>query len=159
MSRLLLILPFLLFFIACDSGQTDSNSKKVGMQATPEKSFTTPDGKKVEVQTNAITSDLADDESVDYSQFSEDICACATKSDELSKKMFELASNKKTKEFTELTPMLNEQFEKTVKCSQDVAKDLDSQFSLKKLVPEMKKKCGSMSDELVWQILQGLGLK
>ena len=99
-----------------------------------------------------------DDATVNYTAFAKAICDCSYESNRLNNEMQNLASQKKSKEFSAMAPKVNAAFQESVNCSKVAAEKLNSEWSPFKLVPQLKKECGELHEDLVAQVLRGLGL-
>jgi len=118
---------------------------------------TVPNGPEVESQTR-VADPTYNDGSVNYVQLASEICACSSESNRLNLEMESLANSKKSKEFAAMAPKLNKAFTAAITCSENKVKELKSEFSPYKLVPEMKQQCGELPQELVAQILRAFGV-
>lgn len=156
-------LLFLLASISCKPDKSSSpvidiqNPRVQGKVSSADGRTTPTSGTEVE-STTRTADPTFEDGTVNYANLAAEICNCSQESNRLNLEMEALANERKSKEFAAMAPKVNAAFKEAVKCSEGKVKNLNSEFSPFKLVPEMKQQCGELPQELVAQILRAFGV-
>lgn len=96
------------------------------------------------------------DQSVNYGTFAQAICDCAAASNALNDKMQAYSQAGNSEQFRAMVPKVNQAYEESVECAKQRVRELNSEYSIRKLFKRMKGTCGTYHDKLVSQMIFAL---